>query len=99
MYKADWDNKDVQRQQMGCALYFIDQLALRAGHEKDEDEADTVGCCTLKVGPALATYLQEARYLHVGSLPIEAHVCLIGIRFAAGQTQLQLPGPPEVPLS
>ena len=36
--------------QMAVALYFIDKLALRAGHEKDEDEADTVGCCTLKVG-------------------------------------------------
>lgn len=35
--------------QMGVALYFIDKLALRAGHEKDEDEAETVGCCTLKV--------------------------------------------------
>ncbi len=34
---------------MAVALYFIDVLALRAGHEKDEDEADTVGCCTLKV--------------------------------------------------
>jgi DNA topoisomerase-1 len=34
---------------MATALYFIDKLALRAGHEKDEDEADTVGCCTLKV--------------------------------------------------
>ena len=34
--------------QMATALYFIDKLALRAGHEKDEDEADTVGCCTLK---------------------------------------------------
>ena len=34
---------------MAVALYFIDKLALRAGHEKDEDEADTVGCCTLKV--------------------------------------------------
>ena len=49
MYEKDWDSKDTQRQQMGCALYFIDQLALRAGHEKDDDEADTVGCCTLKV--------------------------------------------------
>ena len=39
--------------QMATALYFIDKLALRAGHEKDEDEADTVGCCTLKVGGAL----------------------------------------------
>lgn len=45
----------VQTQQMGVALYFIDKLALRAGHEKDEDEADTVGCCTLKVrGACLA---------------------------------------------
>lgn len=37
--------------QMATALYFIDKLALRAGHEKDEDEADTVGCCTLKARP------------------------------------------------
>ncbi|KAK3012813.1 hypothetical protein RJ639_010405 [Escallonia herrerae] len=29
--------------------YLIDKLALRAGNEKDDDEADTVGCCTLKV--------------------------------------------------
>lgn len=35
--------------QMAVAVYFLDRLALRAGHEKDEDEADTVGCCTLKV--------------------------------------------------
>ena len=34
---------------MAVALYFLDKLALRAGHEKDDDEADTVGCCTLKV--------------------------------------------------
>jgi len=27
---------------MGVALYFLDKLALRAGHEKDDDEADTV---------------------------------------------------------
>ena len=25
------------------------QLALRAGNEKDEDTADTVGCCSLRV--------------------------------------------------
>ena len=31
------------------ALYFIDKLALRAGNEKDEDQADTVGCCSLRV--------------------------------------------------
>lgn len=33
---------------IATAVYLIDVLALRAGHEKDEDEADTVGCCNLK---------------------------------------------------
>lgn len=41
---------------MATALYFIDKLALRAGHEKDEDEADTVGCCTLKVGRSVVRW-------------------------------------------
>lgn len=30
-------------------MYFIDKLALRAGNEKDEDTADTVGCCSIRV--------------------------------------------------
>lgn len=47
-YEADWASPDVKKRQMAVALYFLDKLALRAGHEKDEDEADTVGCCTLK---------------------------------------------------
>ncbi len=28
---------------------MIDKLALRVGNEKGEDEADTVGCCSLRV--------------------------------------------------
>lgn len=48
-YESEWTSKSVKSQQMAVALYFIDVLALRAGHEKEEDEADTVGCCTLKV--------------------------------------------------
>lgn len=47
-YEQSWEASDRREQQMGVALYFIDKLALRAGHEKEEDEADTVGCCTLK---------------------------------------------------
>jgi DNA topoisomerase-1 len=31
------------------ATYLIDKLALRVGNEKGEDEADTVGCCSLRV--------------------------------------------------
>jgi len=34
LIKTDWD--------------FNFQLALRAGHEKDEETADTVGCCSLR---------------------------------------------------
>lgn len=37
----------VERQK-ATAVYLIDQLALRAGNEKGEDEAETVGCCSLK---------------------------------------------------
>ena len=48
-YEEDWYASKMRERQMAVALYFIDKLALRAGHEKDEDEADTVGCCTLKV--------------------------------------------------
>ncbi len=54
VYESDWDSSDYQAQQMGVAMYFIDKLALRAGHEKEEDEADTVGCCNLKVGTHVA---------------------------------------------
>jgi len=34
---------------LGTATYLIDKLALRVGNEKSEDEADTVGCCSLRV--------------------------------------------------
>ncbi|KAI9755937.1 MAG: hypothetical protein M4579_004068 [Chaenotheca gracillima] len=34
--------------QLATAVCLIDQFALRAGNEKGEDEADTVGCCSLK---------------------------------------------------
>ncbi|XP_058729523.1 DNA topoisomerase 1 alpha-like isoform X1 [Vicia villosa] len=48
-YTKDFTSKDITKQQIAVATYLIDKLALRAGNEKDEDEADTVGCCTLKV--------------------------------------------------
>jgi len=34
--------------QRATAMYLIDVLALRAGNEKGDDEADTVGCCSLR---------------------------------------------------
>ena len=36
------------QRQTGTAMWIIDRLALRVGGEKDEDEADTVGCCSLR---------------------------------------------------
>ncbi|KAJ5601108.1 hypothetical protein N7510_010642 [Penicillium lagena] len=41
------DDMMVERQK-ATAVYLIDQFALRAGNEKGEDEAETVGCCSLK---------------------------------------------------
>ncbi|XP_059060387.1 DNA topoisomerase I, mitochondrial [Achroia grisella] len=48
-YHSDLKAKEMRVRQRAVALYFIDRLALRAGNEKDEDQADTVGCCSLRV--------------------------------------------------
>lgn len=48
MYNEDLKSKVMADRQRATALYFIDKLALRAGNEKGEDEADTVGCCSLR---------------------------------------------------
>lgn len=43
------NDKDMRSKQLGTATYIIDKLALRVGNEKGEDEADTVGCCSLRI--------------------------------------------------
>ncbi|KAG7336284.1 hypothetical protein KOW79_000977 [Hemibagrus wyckioides] len=48
-YRMAWTAREMKQRQRGVALYFIDKLALRAGNEKDDDTADTVGCCSLRV--------------------------------------------------
>jgi DNA topoisomerase-1 len=40
---------DSKTKQLATALYLIDNLALRVGNEKGDDEADTVGVCSLRV--------------------------------------------------
>ena len=42
-------NVDNKTKQLATALYLIDNLALRVGNEKGDDEADTVGVCSLRV--------------------------------------------------
>eukprot|EP00434_Breviolum_minutum_P033859 symbB.v1.2.029958.t1/scaffold3328.1/size58959/3 len=49
-YQKMMKSKKILERQMATATYFIDKLALRVGGEKDtEEEADTVGCCSLRV--------------------------------------------------
>ena len=48
-YNKKLVDKNPENRQLGVATYLIDKLALRVGNEKGEDEADTVGCCTLRV--------------------------------------------------
>jgi DNA topoisomerase I len=48
-YMRDLRDEKMEIRQRATALYLIDRLALRAGNEKGEDEADTVGCCSLRV--------------------------------------------------
>ena len=47
-YTADLKDKETFVRQRATAIYFIDRFALRNGNEKGEDEADTVGCCSLR---------------------------------------------------
>lgn len=47
-YRNDLRSETMADRQRATAMYLIDTLALRAGNEKGEDEADTVGCCSLK---------------------------------------------------
>ncbi|KAF2025223.1 hypothetical protein EK21DRAFT_104108 [Setomelanomma holmii] len=47
-YRKELKSKKMVDRQRATAIYLIDQFALRAGNEKGEDEADTVGCCSLK---------------------------------------------------
>lgn len=48
-YLRDFHSKSLFERQRAVCTYFIDKLALRVGNEKKEDEADTVGCCSLRV--------------------------------------------------
>ena len=48
-YYKQMNSDSTEKKQLGAATYLIDILALRVGNEKGDDEADTVGCCSLRV--------------------------------------------------
>lgn len=43
------ESSDIKARKLATVCYLIDNLAMRVGDEKDEDEADTVGASTLRV--------------------------------------------------
>ncbi|SGZ49561.1 CIC11C00000000548 [Sungouiella intermedia] len=47
-YRKMLKDQFMQNRQIATATYLIDVFALRAGGEKGDDEADTVGCCSLR---------------------------------------------------
>jgi DNA topoisomerase-1 len=47
-YTKELRDELMINRQRATAMYLIDVLALRAGGEKGDDEADTVGCCSLR---------------------------------------------------
>ncbi|KTW31813.1 DNA topoisomerase 1 [Pneumocystis jirovecii RU7] len=47
-YRKELKDELTEIRQRATAMYLIDVFALRAGNEKGEDEADTVGCCSLR---------------------------------------------------
>lgn len=47
-YRKELKDELTEVRQRATAMYLIDVFALRAGNEKGEDEADTVGCCSLR---------------------------------------------------
>lgn len=47
-YRNMLKDQFMQNRQIATATYLIDVFALRAGGEKGDDEADTVGCCSLR---------------------------------------------------
>ena len=49
MMTNDDNHSNHKSRQLATAIWIIDKLALRVGNDKDEDEADTVGCCSLRV--------------------------------------------------
>lgn len=49
-YMADVNSNDLVKKQLGTVLYLIDHFGIRVGGEKGDDETDTVGASTLRVG-------------------------------------------------
>ncbi|KAG5177642.1 hypothetical protein JKP88DRAFT_169920 [Tribonema minus] len=77
-YERGLNASTSEMRQLATAMWLIDKLALRVGGEKGEDEADTVGCCTLRVehmtfGPA-GTREMELEFLGKDSMLFKQNI-------------------------
>lgn len=77
-YTAELKSKVMAERQRATAMYLIDRLALRAGNEKGEDEADTVGCCSLRLEHVtlIPPSTVELRFLGKDSIMYEQEVAV-----------------------
>ncbi|KAI6779582.1 dna topoisomerase i [Emericellopsis cladophorae] len=73
-YTKDLKSELSADRQRATAMYFIDKLALRAGNEKDaENEAETVGCCSLKFEHITLTPPNKVTFDFLGKDSIRYH--------------------------
>ena len=88
-YKAKILSSDKAERQIGVAMWVIDVLALRVGGEKGEDEADTVGCCSLrlehlKFNPDPNSYEFELEFLGKDSMQFKQTITFDKIEHPSG---------------
>lgn len=62
------------------AIALIDKLALRVGNEKDtKDEADTVGCCSLRAEHVVLEPPNMVHFDFLGKDSIRYQVCALSL--------------------
>lgn len=84
---------DITDNQLGVCTYLIDRLALRVGNEKGEDEADTVGCCSLRCehirfevdNQITLDFLGKDSMRYLNTIPVESIVYKLLQSFTGGK--------------
>jgi len=88
-YKSKIASSDKQDRQLGVAMWVIDVLALRVGGEKGDDEADTVGCCSLRLehihfNPDPESYEFELEFLGKDSMQFKQTIDFAAVEHPSG---------------
>lgn len=88
-YKSKLTSADKHDRQLGVAMWVIDVLALRVGGEKGDDEADTVGCCSLRLehlhfNPDPDTFEIELEFLGKDSMQFKQTINFAAINHPSG---------------